>query len=105
MSEPIEVESCDKSDCFTGSVILTPNNDGYNEFFLLKCAEDLIGNYLYVYNRLGTEVYKQGDYDGTWTGLDKDGIPLPEDGYLWVFIGKNEAGINEVFKGSVTILR
>lgn len=105
LSEQIKVDNCDKSDCFTGSLILTPNADGFNDFFLMKCNEDLSGNYLYIYNRLGNEVYKQADYDGTWNGLDKDGNPLPEDGYLWVFTGKNDAGTREVYKGSVTILR
>ena len=105
LSNLIKVDNCDKSDCFTGSLVITPNGDGFNDFFLLKCAEDLVGNYLYIYNRLGTEVYKQADYDGTWNGLDKEGNQLPENGYLWVFVGKNEAGVNEVYKGSVTLLR
>lgn len=105
LSQQIKVDNCDKSDCFTGSLILTPNGDGFNDLFLLKCSEDLSGNYLYIYNRLGNEVYKQSDYDGTWNGLDKDGNPLPEDGYLWVFTGKNDAGVREVYKGSLTLLR
>lgn len=104
-SNLIKVENCDKSQCYKGSIIVTPNNDGFNDFFTIQCSEDLSETYLYIYNRLGNEVYKQANYDGTWNGLNNDGNELPEDGYLWVFVGKNELGVKEVFKGSVTLLR
>jgi gliding motility-associated-like protein len=104
-SKEIKIAYCDRSECYKGSIIVTPNNDGFNDFFTIKCSDDLSDTFLHIYNRLGNEVFNQANYDGTWNGLNSDGAELPEDGYLWVFVGKNELGVKEVFKGSVTLLR
>ena len=103
-SEDINVTDCDRSDCYTGSLLITPNGDDFNEYFSIKCADDFESNELHIYDRLGNEVYAVRNYDGTWTGLDKFDKPLPEDSYMWVFIGVkgNEKSIH---KGTVTILR
>ncbi len=105
ISDAIEVDDCDKSDCYTGSVIVTPNGDEFNEYFLFKCFDDFDSNELYVYDRLGNEVYYQAGYDGTWNGVDKNGNELKEDSYMWVFIGVDEFGVKNIYKGTVTILR
>ena len=105
LSEEIKVKSCDKSDCYTGSIIMTPNGDEFNEYFLVKCYDDFESNELHVYDRVGNEVYSQNNYDGTWNGVDKNGNELTEDSYMWVFIGVNEAGVSNVYRGTVTILR
>jgi gliding motility-associated-like protein len=105
ISEKISIEYCFRGECFRGTVIVTPNGDGFNDYFAMTCSDDLRNNYLYIYDRLGNEVFRQADYDGTWNGLDSNGNQLPEDAYMWVFTGKNEAGIREVYKGTVTLLR
>ncbi len=105
ISEEIDVDDCDKSDCYTGSVIVTPNGDEFNEYFLFKCFDDFVSNELYIYDRLGNEVYYQTGYDGTWNGVDNNGNELKEDSYMWVFIGVDESGVKNVYKGTVTILR
>ncbi len=104
-SEQIKVSDCDKSDCYTGSIIMTPNGDEFNEYFLVKCYDDFVSNELHVYDRLGNEVYTQSNYDGTWNGIDNNGNDLIEGSYMWVFIGVDENGNKNVYKGTVTILR
>lgn len=105
VSEDIKVPNCDRSDCYQGSLILTPNGDEFNEYFLVRCFDDFESNELNVYDRLGNKVYTQAAYDGTWNGVDSDGNELLEDSYMWVFIGVTENGVKEVYKGTVTILR
>ncbi len=101
----IKVSNCYTGDCYEGSLILTPNGDGFNDFFLITCVEDFETNELRVFDRIGNEVYTQKNYDGTWNGVDEAGKPLVEDAYMWVFIGENSNGGKEVYKGTVTILR
>ncbi len=105
LSNQIKVNNCYTGDCYEGSLILTPNGDGFNDVFLITCADDFDNNDLKVFDRIGNEVYSQNNYDGTWNGVDKSGNKLIEDSYMWVFIGVNENGIKEVYKGTVTILR
>lgn len=105
VSEDIVVDNCDKSECYKGSAVITPNGDEYNEFFLVKCASDFVSSTLNVYDRLGNLKYTQANYNGTWNGLDSDGNELIEDSYMWVFIGQKANGETSVYKGTVSILR
>lgn len=54
--------------------LLTPNNDGKNETFLLSSS--VVRPYeLYIYNRFGSIVYYSNDYKGDWpTANIPDGI-------------------------------
>src|SRR5690606_10990109 len=47
--------------------IITPNNDGYNDAFVIENIELFPGAELSIYNRWGTEVYRKPNYDNTWT--------------------------------------
>ena len=82
--------------------VITPNNDGTNDTFMVRGIENFPENELCVYNRWGHEVYRasnyQNDWEGTWQGQ-----PLPEGTYFYVFM---ESGINEaVAQGYVVIHR
>lgn len=103
MMNDIEVEECDKGDCFTGSAVLTPNEDGFNEFFKIACIQNVDGD-LSIYDRWGKEVYSMEDYDNSWTGLNNDGNELIEGGYMWVLKVVSLEGTN-YYKGSLTLLR
>ncbi len=105
LSEDLKVDDCDRSDCYKGSSIISPNGDEFNEYFLIKCYEDFPTNELIVYDRLGNKVFGQSNYDGTWNGLDLNGKPLVEGSYMWVFLGYDENNNKSIYKGTVTILR
>ena len=90
-------------DCGTARQVITPNFDGYNDFFVIQCAETL-ENELKIYNRFGTLVFEATNYSNDWDGRGLDGEPLQEDGYFFVFEYRDQ-GENFQVKGSVTILR
>jgi gliding motility-associated-like protein len=46
--------------------MFTPNNDGKNETFAIRCMEG-INWHLTVYNRLGKTVYENKNYDNSWS--------------------------------------
>ena len=76
--------------------LFTPNNDGSNDTFLVRCLEGT-GWHLTVYNRFGKNVYENKDYDNLWdggnvaTGLYYYTLVSPKTGKLyngWVEILK-----------------
>jgi gliding motility-associated-like protein len=90
--------------------VFTPNHDGSNDLFEMKDNQgsgrtvDLqkvyLSNSLKVYDRWGRKVYDKDNYaSGDW-----DGENLSDGAYFYIFKGHGKYS-DDVFKGSVTILR
>ncbi len=97
--------------------IITPNNDGYNDVFIItqdgnnsenqglksnserpKINDFYITNELIIFNRWGQKVFEQQNYQNDWDGENlKDGV------YFYVLKCHGEFE-DDVFKGSVTIM-
>lgn len=105
MLQDVVIEECIVDEnCFEGGAVITPNDDGYNDFFLISCATSNNGD-LCVYDRWGRTVYTQDNYDNTWAGTHTDGTNLQEGGYMWVFKVTNEDETVSYYKGTVSIVR
>jgi len=47
--------------------VFTPNNDGFNDFFVIQYLPELYPNSkLYIYNRWGKRIYKSENYQNDW---------------------------------------
>ncbi|MBK8700846.1 MAG: gliding motility-associated C-terminal domain-containing protein [Saprospiraceae bacterium] len=105
-AQNLKVEDCNsRGDCFKDvRNIMTPNNDGSNDYFIISCAPDF-NNELFVYNRWGKLVYSEKNYGNLWDGKDNDGTDLSENGYMWVLNVTQTSGVIDTYKGTVTILR
>jgi gliding motility-associated-like protein len=90
-------------DCFIPNA-LTPNNDGFNDYFIVECLEQIDGGELTVFNRWGNEVYHSDDYKNDWKGYYK-GEPLPEGTYYYIIKFTDHDGILINKAGDLTILR
>jgi len=68
----------------------TPNDDGFNDFFVISCIENYPNNSLEIYNRYGSLVFKETGYNNTWngvanvSGVSRRGEVLPSDTYYYV---------------------
>ncbi len=84
--------------------LLTPNNDGLNDAFIISCVPDppKEGSELTVFNEWGSEVFRQSPYQNNWDGT-YEGKPLPDGTYFYVF--KEDSDDNDPKKGYVTIFR
>jgi gliding motility-associated-like protein len=100
----IEVPRCETGECFIGSPVITPNADGFNDYFVISCLRDIPASELVVYDRWGREVYSVENYDGTWDGTGTDG-ELDEGSYMWVLTAFLNNGDERQYKGTLTILR
>lgn len=76
--------------------IITPDNDGKNDFFFIKNLEQYTGTKLKVLNRWGTIIYKSNDYKNNW-----DANHAPDGVYFYEI---NIQGI-EKKTGTITIIR
>lgn len=102
----LKVENCDNVGTCYEEVrnIITPNNDGANDYFVISCAPD-DENELFIYDRWGNLVFAQKNYDNLWDGVDQDGDALPENSYMWVINVVGTGGQITSYKGTLTIIR
>jgi gliding motility-associated-like protein len=86
---------------FVIPTLITPNMDGRNDYFILKGLATLGKTELVIFDRKGTQVYKNMNYDNSWNGVDYNKNPLPDDTYFYVL--KN--GNGKSYRGYVVIRR
>ena len=90
--------------CWVPRKIITPNNDGKNDFFTFTCINNRVAG-LYIFDRYGREVYSNADYDNSFNGVSDSGVVLSEGGYMWVLNINDGAEGRRVEQGTLTLLR
>ena len=107
-----EFYGCEASDTFNIDIpfviptLITPNNDGYNDYWKLGDIESYDEIFIEIYNRWGNVVYT---YSGSGFGyLDQpfegtfNGVDLPIGAYVYILDLKND---KEPYHGIVNIVR
>jgi gliding motility-associated-like protein/uncharacterized repeat protein (TIGR01451 family) len=87
--------------------ILTPNDDGINEHFVIAGIESFPNNMVKIYNRWGSLVFQTSGYNNTdnyWEGLNKEKKKLPVGVYYYV-IDLGIKDVENIFTGSVFLNR
>jgi gliding motility-associated-like protein/uncharacterized delta-60 repeat protein len=70
--------------------IITPNDDGKNDFFVIRGVDPVKNNKLTIFDRLGTLKFSSSDYKNNWSGTGSNGDLLVPGTYYYVFTnGKN----------------
>jgi gliding motility-associated-like protein len=86
---------------------LTPNNDGYNDFLLIKYIGVVEGseiNRVRIFNRWGQVVFETENYDNTtrvFTGISNSGLELPDGTYFYSIT----LGNGKLYNGYLTLKR
>lgn len=81
--------------------LITPNNDGANDTWIIVGMEAYSNVAVRVYNLYGNLVYKNENYNNDWSGKYKN-KQLPSGTYWYVV---ELGGTQDVLKGSLTILK
>ena len=66
----------------------SPNGDNYNDTWWVSGILNFPDNDVIIYNRWGDEIWKAQQYDNTnvvWKGENKNGNPVPDGTYFYVF--------------------
>ncbi|HEX8514607.1 MAG TPA: gliding motility-associated C-terminal domain-containing protein [Bacteroidia bacterium] len=91
----------------TVSNVMTPNDDGYNDRFIIQNLENYPNTRLTIVNRSGKVVYKSEAYDNNWDGRVQSGSEsygnMVADGTYYYFVEME--GTDKVYKGAITVLR
>jgi gliding motility-associated-like protein len=74
--------------------LITPNNDGLNDYFLLQGLDFLGKTVITVLDRRGVLVFENKNYDNLWDGVDYNGNPLPDDTYFFILEPENRSPVN-----------
>jgi gliding motility-associated-like protein/uncharacterized repeat protein (TIGR01451 family) len=80
--------------------VFTPNGDGVNDTFFIPGLDTYTEDEIVIINRWGNNVYEKKNYQNDWTGKG-----LVEGTYFYVLKVKTLAGVWDVYKGYVTLLR
>lgn len=83
--------------------ILTPNDDGINDYWVIKNIDLYPNNAVRIFDRDGRMVYSKLGYDNSWNGMF-NGFPLPEDTYYYVLYLDSNKG-KETLKGYISLVR
>ncbi|MBK9108964.1 MAG: gliding motility-associated C-terminal domain-containing protein [Saprospiraceae bacterium] len=92
------------NDCYKSRLAISPNGDGFNEFFEINCVTNF-ENTLTIYDRWGNQVFGAVNYLNTWDGKDDDGNTLTEGTYMWILKVLEPGKNDQYFRGTVTIVR
>ena len=80
--------------------LITPNGDGYNDFWLVNDSTIVAPFKVSIFGRNGKLVYSNDNYQNDWSGT-YNGNVLPQGAYYYVIEDNDGA----TFKGSITIIR
>ncbi|MBN1414871.1 MAG: gliding motility-associated C-terminal domain-containing protein [Bacteroidales bacterium] len=77
--------------------VITPNNDGINDFLTVTHIELVPENEIMVLDRLGNTLYKERNYTNLWNGNE-----LPQGNYYCIF---KDLIHDRVFKQTISIVK
>ena len=68
------------------TTVITPNNDGINDEFVVSCLElgGCAKNQLFIFNQWGDQIFEAAPYDNTWQGTYND-KNVPDGTYFYIF--------------------
>ncbi|MFC1732214.1 gliding motility-associated C-terminal domain-containing protein [candidate division KSB1 bacterium] len=80
--------------------VITPNNDGFNDFFVIKNLDHYSTSQLVIINRNGKILFEKTNYQNDWNaeGLE-DGV------YYYLLVYKDSDNNNITKRGAIQILR
>jgi len=80
--------------------VITPNGDGYNDYFVIKNLDKYSGNSLTVANRNGKVVFEVINYQNNW-----DARTIETGTYYYVLTYKDNRQNKGVIKGTISVIR
>jgi len=84
----------------------TPNADGINDFFIPEALKILDVNFeMTIYDKRGL-IYQSRSLNNPWNGINqRDGGKCSLGAYAWIVKYKDHEGIDQIFKGTINLLK
>ena len=80
----VEVNFTGSAECLVIPQIITPNNDGYNDLWIIKNIQIYPDAEVFIYNRWGKLIFRTKNIaDNPWDGRS-NGVLVPTDSYHYI---------------------
>ena len=103
--DTVEIKA-ESNECLNPKKVFSPNNDGINDIWEIENIEIYPNALVEIYSKNGYKVFRRRNYQNSvsesFNGTDLNGKSLPSATYYYV-ISIDE--INDVYKGTITIVR
>ncbi|HLO92001.1 MAG TPA: HYR domain-containing protein, partial [Lentimicrobium sp.] len=99
----ITIENKTERDTITIYNVITPDNDGHNDTWIIENIEEYPDNEILIFNRWGDQLLQFEHYDNSsvvWNGTNKSGDKLPAATYYYIIRLRD---IQKVYTGWVII--
>ncbi|MGY6742364.1 MAG: DUF7507 domain-containing protein, partial [Cecembia sp.] len=80
--------------------VITPNNDGKNDVFIIRGINKFVSNKIVIFNRWGDHVFEAQNYQNNWNAEG-----LIDGTYFYVFTATDSEGREHQFKGWIHVTR
>jgi gliding motility-associated-like protein/uncharacterized repeat protein (TIGR01451 family) len=80
--------------------VITPNNDGKNDRFIIRGSQKFAQREIVILNRFGDHLYENSNYDNDWNAEG-----LVAGTYFFVFRGTDSEGKVHEFKGWIQVIK
>ena len=84
--------------------IITPNDDGLNDVFVIENIEHYPNAVLTIFNRWGRQIFKTRTYKNNWEGMSNGKI-LPNSTYYYVLELNEPRSVQKTVNGTISIFR
>jgi large repetitive protein len=76
--DSVDVSVGTGGDCLEIPTLVTPNEDGHNDAWVIKGIENFKNAEISIFNRWGTEIYRTSSYTNDWSGQINNGSKIKE---------------------------
>jgi large repetitive protein len=91
--------------CLGESEGITPNGDGFNDYWSIGCLIYFKNHTVEVFNRWGQSMFASDKYNNDWDATS-NGSPLPDGTYYYVItIQTSDVNKKTIYRGNLTIIR
>ena len=88
---------------------ISPNGDGFNDYFLIRALENYDDNTLTIFNRWGNSVFEASPYENNWEGQSNSGLTVTGeivvDGTYFYVLKLTKDNQEFIYKGSIEVKR
>lgn len=103
IKQSTSIEIIAKSKLDVEANFITQNNDGQNDYFLMKNVNEIETFSIIITDKNGLPVWQSDDVNFKWFGTFKSGDMVDKGVYLYQYFGRGVDGVDYKGQGSITV--
>jgi hypothetical protein len=103
IKQSTSIEIIAKSKLDVEANFITQNNDGQNDYFLMKNVNEIETFSIIITDKNGLPVWQSDDVNFKWFGTFKSGDMVDKGVYLYQYFGRGVDGVEYPGRGSITV--